>query len=334
MKAIQRANAAPSGGSDHQKSASPALGVGERLSCSRFRRVLLLVCMGALAAGTGAPVWAAIPTSERQVLLNLYVSTNGAAWGNNTGWNGAAGSECGWQGITCDASETHVIEVALGYNFLSGSLPALDGLTALQTFHVNDNSLTGPIPALQGLTALQFFDATGNYLTGPIPALSGMTTLISFQVTSNQLSGAIPALRNLPNLQLFYVNDNLLTGSIPPLDALGALNILEVSYNQLTGSIPALAALTQLSVFEAEFNHLDGTIPALTGLSQLEFVLLDHNQLTGPVPAPPIPNQLLDGSSTLCPNPLTPNASATWDAATGITPWYSACDPIFQNGFE
>jgi hypothetical protein len=66
----------------------------------------------------------------------------------------------------------------------------------------------------------------------------------------------------------------------------------------------------------------------------LHAIVVDHNQLSGPPPATQSPSQLSDTSSVLCPNPLTPTPSAVWDAATGVTPWYSACDPIFANGFE
>jgi len=51
---------------------------------------------------------AVIPASERQVLIDLYNSTNGANWTNNTGWLGAVGTECSWYGITCDSTQSHV----------------------------------------------------------------------------------------------------------------------------------------------------------------------------------------------------------------------------------
>jgi hypothetical protein len=304
-----------------------------------LRFTLTLAIAGAFAAGSSVPTWAAIPLTESTALHNLYTSTNGDFWGQNAGWNGGAGSECAappndWHGITCDAGGTHITEIDLGYNFLSGSLPDLSGLTALQVFHVNDNSLTGSIPSLAGLAALQVFDAIGNDLTGSIPALSGMTNLLLFEVTANHLTGSIPALTGLPNLQLFYVNDNLLTGSIPALGALTSVEIIEIGGNQLTGTIPSPTGLANLSVFEAELNHLTGSIPAMTGLTALYLFNVGGNQLSGPVPLPASPSGLVDGASVLCPNPLTHNVSAAWDAATGFAPWYSACDPIFKNGFE
>jgi hypothetical protein len=329
----------------------------------RFWRGLQLVCAGLITLAIPALAQAAIPAAERTALLNLYASTNGAGWNGDdiVGWRDTppGNDECTlpWTGITCDAGGTHVTEIDLGFRFLSGSLPSLGALTALQVFHVNDNSLTGSIPALGALTQLQTFDVVGNYLTGNIPALSGMINLIAFYANENLLSGSIPPLSGLPNLQFLYVNDNQLTGSIPALGALSALNIIELGGNQLTGSIPALVGLANLSVFEADLNRLTGPIPGLSGLTALYLFKVDHNQLSGPIPTlatltgltnfevgynglsgdPPVPpsaSQLDPGGSTLCPNPLKPLENTTWDVATGVAPWYSACDPVFANDFE
>lgn len=300
---------------------------------------LTRAALALLAASSATIAYAAIPASESAALQTFYNSTNGSTWGQNAGWNGGAGTECSappnaWYGVTCDAGGTHIIGIELGYNFLSGSLPDLSAFTALQVFHVNDNSLDGSIPNLSALGALQVFDAIGNYLTGPIPALSGLSNLSIFQVNGNQLSGSIPALTNLPNLQLFYVNDNLLTGSIPALTGLPSIEIMQLGGNQLSGSIPSFAGLATMSVFEADFNQLTGSIPSMSGLTALYLFNVGHNHLSGPVPIPANPSALVDGASILCPNSLTPNASAAWDAATGVAPWYSACDPLFYSGFE
>ena len=45
--------------------------------------------------------YAGISASERAALLDLYASTHGASWIKNTNWNGAAGTECTWLGVTC-----------------------------------------------------------------------------------------------------------------------------------------------------------------------------------------------------------------------------------------
>src|SRR5690625_3605761 len=43
------------------------------------------------------------------------------------------------------------------------------------------------------------------------------------------------------------------------------------------------------------------------------------------MPAPPIPNTLSDGVSTLCPNHFNKIDSAAWDEATGQSPWHQNC---------
>jgi Leucine rich repeat N-terminal domain len=74
---------------------------------------------------------AAIPDSERQALINLYTSTNGADWTTSTNWNGSAGTECTWYGVTCDSTQSHVTRLDLNTNHLTGSLSALQDLTNL-----------------------------------------------------------------------------------------------------------------------------------------------------------------------------------------------------------
>ena len=238
--------------------------------------------------------------------------------------------------------------VYLGFNTLSGSIPALSGLGNLQEFVINDNQLSGSIPALTGLGNLQAFNAGNNQLSGStpdltglaklsyfsvtlnqltdsIPRLTGLSALGSFDVSFNQLSGPIPALTGLASLQEFYLDFNQLTGSIPALTGLDNLQILAVDDNQLSGSIPAFTGLGNLQGFFAANNHLTGTLPALTGLGNLQYFEVGNNLLSGSIPAVPVPDNLAPGLSTLCPNALLLTSDAGWDAATGLTPWYSTC---------
>ena len=259
-----------------------------------------------------ATAHAAIPISERTALLDLYTSTNGGSWTTSTGWNGVAGTECTWFRVTCDGTSSHVTGIGLNNNHLTGSLPSLNGLSNLSDFRVYSNQLTGTIPSLTGLTNLNYFDAGFNQLTGTIPALTGLTNLGNFSVFYNQLTGTIPALAGLTNLGYFNVGINQLTGTIPSLSGLSNLNYFNVDSNQLTGSIPDLTGLTALSYFRVGANHLDGTLPVA-------------------------PSSLFAGQSTLCPNDFPESSyvdAPVWDAATGVTPWFTPCKIVFVNGFE
>ena len=136
-----------------------------------------------------------IPASERTVLINLYNSTHGNDWRNNTNWNGPIGTECTWWGVVCNDDKTHVIAISqdLSSNNLIGTLPSLSGLTYLQEFWVNGNQLTGLIPPISGLKQLSVFVVSDNKLTGSLPAISGLTLLIKFDVSNNLLSGPVSA---------------------------------------------------------------------------------------------------------------------------------------------
>jgi hypothetical protein len=236
---------------------------------------------------------AAIPASERQVLLNIYTSTNGANWTNKTNWNGAVGTECTWYGIVCNAGGTNVTQVNLQENHLTGSLPAISGLTNLQYFNVwnnepigsTSNQLSGSIPALTSLTGLIQFAASRNQLTGSFPTLTGLSNLQFISVNKNQLSGPIPALTGLSSLKTFWANDNQLSGSIPLLTGLTTLQDIRLTRNQVSGSIPALTGLTNLQIFALGSNKLTGSIPALAGLTSLQEFYVWDNQLTGSIPA-------------------------------------------------
>jgi hypothetical protein len=206
---------------------------------SHFLKILTTLAL----LGFAGSAQATIPASERAVLINLYDSANGANWTNNTGWNGAVGTECTWFSVGCDGTQSHVTSINLFSNNLVGALPSLSALSALQFFSVYNNQLTGSIPSLSGLTALFNFSVYNNQLTGPIPSLSGLTALKTFDVAANQLTGSIPSLSGLTALQFFYVDNNQLTGSIPSLSGLTVLKIFVVNNNQLTGPVPAAPSL-------------------------------------------------------------------------------------------
>lgn len=154
-----------------------------------------------LLAACALPAAAAIPATERDVLIALYEQTQGDGWylgGSAVSWKDggafrAAGTECDWYGIFCNSAQDRVVRILLSGRHLTGTLPdTLNQLTALETFHVTYNRLTGPIPSLTGLTALLRFSIDNNQLTGPIPSIDGLTALESFHVGQNQLTGPVP----------------------------------------------------------------------------------------------------------------------------------------------
>jgi Leucine-rich repeat (LRR) protein len=239
----------------------------------------------ALTAGGG------FPTAERNALIALYNSTNGASWLNKPNWLGPAGTECTWYGVTCNAGSTAVVQLQLPFNQLNGPLPAeLGSLTSLRYLYLHENQLTGAIPAeLGSLASLQELVLSGNQLSGSLPAaLGGLTQLVRLSLSRNQLSGSLPeALGTLASLEYMYLGNNQLSGPIPvELGNLASLRYLYLSSNQLSGPIPAqIGGLVSLDELDLSANQLNGSIPAALGtLAHLTVLAAFSNQLSGTIP--------------------------------------------------
>ncbi|KAI8924855.1 hypothetical protein BC831DRAFT_463448 [Entophlyctis helioformis] len=73
---------------------------------------------------------------------------------------------------------------------------------------LQSTSLTGSIPDLTGLTALQWLYLFSNQLTGTIPSsLGNLNALTQLNIQNNQLTGSIPAgIFSLPNLSYLFVS--------------------------------------------------------------------------------------------------------------------------------
>lgn len=97
---------------------------------------------------------------ERDALVALYNSTNGANWQSNDNW--LIGDPCqnSWYGVTCrkleewEAEEDGgftIVRLELDRNSLAGSIPeSLGNLTNLEELYLDSNKLTGLIPESLG----------------------------------------------------------------------------------------------------------------------------------------------------------------------------------------
>jgi hypothetical protein len=312
----------------------------------------LLAALSLLALAV--PARAAVPGAERSALKAFYNATGGAHWTTATGWLGAAGSECSWFGVQCDAAGATVTGLALDGNGLAGALPAgLSGLPNLQILRLGLNQLSGPIPRqlgglarlqdlelpfnriagslpveLGGLAALQILDLGSNRLAGGLPPqLGGLRSLTYLDLSGNPLGGAIPAaLGGLASLQTLYLDDDQLTGAIPAaLGGLAALQQLSLSGNQLAGAIPPeLGNLSQLMFLDLEQNQLGGPVPPELGnATSLVGVLLSSNHLGGTIPGtflnpPNLETLWLDHNRFTGPVPFELGAIPTLDDNGGL----------------
>lgn len=159
---------------------------------------------------------AAISQQERNALMMLYNSTDGANWVDNSGWQDRGivdGTECDWFGVECESE--------LGIGGVPDHVYGLD---------LRDNNLSGPLPGeLADLTNLHQLILSGNALTGSVPADLNVNHLY---LDHNQFSGTIPDFTS--DLWALDLSHNDLTGDIPvSLAGLSELYSPDLSHNQL-----------------------------------------------------------------------------------------------------
>lgn len=257
-------------------------------------------------------------TLDSLALVDLYDSTGGATWTNNTNWKSTNPIDT-WYGITVAGGR--VTGIALNNN-LVGIIPSSIGnLNELTSLEINQNSLSGSIPPQIGnLTQLQYLALQNNQLTGPIPSQIGnLSQLINLYLNANQLSGTIPSeIGNLTVLDQLHLDHNQLSGEVPDLPNLSVVRGILLTDNRLTG------------------------IPDLSSLSNLEHLWVFNNKLTFEDIEPNIggPNNLFDYSpqdsvGSYKDTSLSLNVNYNLSVSVGGTAnqyqWYKNGNPVGTN---
>lgn len=127
-------------------------------------------------------------TQDSLSLVDLYNSTNGPTWKNNSNWLTTAPLNT-WYGVFL--SGDRVSELRLASNNLNGSLPSsLGNLAQVNILNFGNNLLTGNIPAsLATLPQMWLLDISYNHLSGAVPAsFSSMTSFASVNLKNNNLT--------------------------------------------------------------------------------------------------------------------------------------------------
>lgn len=109
--------------------------------------------------------------------------------------------------------------VFLANNQLQGTVGnGIARLTKLASLNLAFNVLSGSFPAVTGLTGLRGLQLQSNRFTATIPeALGALTGLQQLQLQQNALTGTLPDVwGSFPSLTLLGLFGNLFTGALPP----------------------------------------------------------------------------------------------------------------------
>jgi len=190
-------------------------------------------------------------------------------------------------------SWTHIVELDVSGNMLSGSIPSLLlQRSHLQILDLNRNLFTGEIPQdILMNDALQYISMHVNSLTGQLSDRIGyLTNLKHLDVGGNMLTGTLPdTIKQLTNLVTFSTAGNNFTAALlyDYFSGMSHLEDLSLKANQLMGTLPSfLGELTSLVLLDLDANDFWGTIPQNYGsLTKLHALLLNRNDLTGTIPS-------------------------------------------------
>ncbi len=151
---------------------------------------------------TGAAMCSRCNLNDYNALRDLYQSTLGDYWTNNSGWNYIKSNvtpdtSCTFSGVygvkyITENNTQYITSLNLGNNNLIGSLQwTIGDLPKLSKLNLANNQLSGTIPAdIGSLEVLDTLLLNNNELVGDIPGTIGnIQTLKNLNLSNNQLTG-------------------------------------------------------------------------------------------------------------------------------------------------
>ncbi|PKU76746.1 receptor-like kinase TMK4 [Dendrobium catenatum] len=247
---------------------------------------LYLFVVALLLAGACVPSSAAGGENDAAVIEDLVKGLKNAP----VDWK--AGSDpCSpkWSGVSCSGGR--ITGINLRGRGIAGTLPAsISSLSGLQSLFLSGNQLSGPLPSLGGLAALEVISLDSNLFSSvPSDFFSGLSSLQKLSINDNPLSPwQLPdSLADCPLTSVSASNASVF-GPLPDFfDRLSSLQFLRLSYNNLSGPLPASLSRSQIRNFilnNQQGPQLSGRIDVIGKMSQLSLLWLQSNAFSGPIP--------------------------------------------------
>ncbi|GAB4849317.1 hypothetical protein Ancab_004118 [Ancistrocladus abbreviatus] len=231
---------------------------------------------------------------------------------------------------------THLRELDLTQNYISGSIPTSFAKLPLVNLSLLDNRISGQVPDEIGqIATLESFLIDGNSFSGKIPDFIGnWTNLGRLNIQGTSMEGPIPStislLTNLTELRISDLGGPSM--GFPNLQDLKILQLLILRNCLITGTIPDyIGDMTSLKTLDLSFNMLTGGIPNTIGnLPLLVNLFLTNNSLGGAVQSWVVNskqhfdvsyNNFTESSPTSCQQSNVNLASSLSSTESNSVPW-------------
>lgn len=162
--------------------------------------------------------------------------------------------------------------IGLGYNSLSGSIPA----TFLSTRTTDAD--------------IRYLSLVHNRLSGVIPVSVGNAPIIQFALFGNQFTDARNLFGEHKKAKYLYLSENRLAFNLTEVMFPLTMEVFSAEHNKLYGSIPEqITKLQLLSTLDVSNNKLCGPIPTGGSMSKFSEDSYDGNKCLCGAPLDPCP---------------------------------------------
>lgn len=234
---------------------------------------------------------------ERNVLIDIYNSTNGKHWINKDKWNSSE-AYCTWYGVHCH-DHKHVSKINLSGNNLTGMLPSsISNLPCLKKlFAPSNKGLGGRLHDFinTNMTALEYLNLSFCGLYGEITPEVMLPSLVELRLCcqrgTTKINGTLPdSIGTLINLKVLSLGENQLEGPLQPsLAKLNKLQRLDLASMKINSELkPTIFTnLTGLKSLNLARTNISGELPSNISnvLKKIEELLLPGNSLSGSLPS-------------------------------------------------
>ncbi|XP_052174960.1 receptor-like protein 7 isoform X2 [Diospyros lotus] len=232
--------------------------------------------------------------------FNKSASSDPLAYWKLRSWKfkvGGGSDCCSWDGVECDQSTGHVVDLDLSSSFLFGSIKSsssLFSLVHLRRLNLADNHFNySQIPSeISHLLLLTTLNLSLSVFSGPIPVeISRLSKLISLDLSLNsgplrlEKPGLQSLLQNLTSLEEIHLGQVNLTSKLI-LPNISSLKTISLSDCGLYGTFPtSIFHLPKLRVLNLRYNYLlTGPLPEFQHTSSLQKLILASTNFSGELP--------------------------------------------------